>query len=224
MDAMQLWALITAIVAVVMAAAIAYYGYFRITGLQKKIRVLEKALAGIGEDCSKLKENSAILDETVEDLQVRITKVHAEAIRMAGESSKAITAASARTASAQLQSKPASTHNRKAAFGETRYGNLQYPDSNGRVKFSIETLSAQASGQKMFKLNFDNETGKGEYCINPEAMQSIKNDLQLFKYFVKPFSFTGNADNVTVSDVKPGKISRSGKFWIVDELLEVKVK
>ena len=45
----------------------------------------------------------------------------------------------------------------------------------------------------------------------------------LARDFVKPFTFSGDSVNATIQDKIPGKISKQGNFWVVEELLEISI-
>ncbi|MCD8289983.1 MAG: hypothetical protein LUC91_00595 [Prevotella sp.] len=106
---------------------------------------------------------------------------------------------------------------------QLRYATLQAPDGNGVLRFAERSMTETPSSEKMFKLELNMETGKGTYRINTDAMSMILGDLQLFQSFVKPFSFKGSLSSVTIRDKKPGIISKSGNFWLVDERLEIEL-
>lgn len=112
----------------------------------------------------------------------------------------------------------------KAVGKEIRYATLQAPDEHGRLRFSERSMSNNPTPEKMFILEIDSMGGTGVYRINPEAVSHILNDLQMFHDFVKPFSFSGNPMKATLKDKKEGRITKSGDFWIVDELLEITIK
>lgn len=104
-----------------------------------------------------------------------------------------------------------------------KFATLQSPDENGILRFSERSMVDSSSPQKMFMLEIDNESGTGIYRINPTAMSLILADLQMFRDFVKPFTFSGNPLNASVQDKVPGKIIRKGNFWVVEEPLEISI-
>lgn len=104
-----------------------------------------------------------------------------------------------------------------------KFATLQSPDENGILRFSERSMVDSSSPQKMFMLEIDNESGMGIYRINPSAMSLILADLQMFRDFVKPFTFSGNPLNASVQDKVPGKIIRKGNFWVVEEPLEISI-
>ena len=93
---------------------------------------------------------------------------------------------------------------------------------NGVARFWIRTMRKDASADKMFCLEVENETGT--YTVNPAASDRITTDLQLFSKFVKPFSVPSVAGSRSVSVIKPGVISRQGQYWIITEKLEVTIQ
>lgn len=103
------------------------------------------------------------------------------------------------------------------------YGNPFSPDENGVVKFSTRTLSKEQSPQKMFFVCLHPD-GTGTYEVNPSANEYILTDLQLFSYYVKPFNFKGQLTTARVKTLRPGKLVKSDKFWVIEELLEVSFK
>lgn len=111
----------------------------------------------------------------------------------------------------------------KKASMQIRYATLQSPDENGVLRFSERSMTDSPSPQKMFLLEFDPSTGTGTYKINPSARELIVGDLQMFRDFVKPFTFSGNPMNVNIQDKKFGKIIKQGNFWVVEELLEISI-
>lgn len=104
-----------------------------------------------------------------------------------------------------------------------KYATLQSPDENGILRFSERSMIDSSSSQKMFMLEIDNESGTGIYRINPTAMSLILADLQMFRDFVKPFTFSGNPLNASIQDKVPGKIIRKGNYWVVEEPLEISI-
>lgn len=106
---------------------------------------------------------------------------------------------------------------------QIKFATLQSPDENGILRFSERSMIENSSPQKMFLLEIDTVRGIGTYRINPSAKGLILGDLQMFQDFVKPFNFSGDSINATIQDKVPGKISRQGNFWVVDELLEISI-
>ncbi len=104
---------------------------------------------------------------------------------------------------------------------QTKYATLQSPDENDILRFSERSMIETPSPQKMFLIEIDTQLGIGTYRINPSAKSLIISDLQMFRDFVKPFTFSGDSVNATIQDKTPGKISKHGNFWVVEELLEI---
>lgn len=104
-----------------------------------------------------------------------------------------------------------------------RYATLQSPDENGVLRFSERSMVEASSPQKMFLLEIDPSTGTGIYRINPNAMGLIVGDLQMFRDFVKPFTFSGNPMKANIQDKKFGRITKQGNFWVVEEALEISI-
>lgn len=104
-----------------------------------------------------------------------------------------------------------------------KYATLQSPDENGVLRFSERSMVDSSSPQKMFLLEIDSESGSGTYRINPTAINLILADLQMFRDFVKPFTFSGNPLSASVQDKIPGKIIRKGSYWVVEEPLEISI-
>ncbi len=102
-----------------------------------------------------------------------------------------------------------------------RYATLQAPNESGELRFAERAMVETPSSEKMFILELDLNQGVGTYGINPGAESLILGDLQMFKDFVKPFSFGGNAYNATIKDKKKGSITREGSYWVVTERLEI---
>jgi len=106
---------------------------------------------------------------------------------------------------------------------KVRYATLQSPDENGVLRFSERSMVDNPSLEKMFIVETDSQNGMGTYRINPAAISLILNDLQMFHDFVKPFVFSGNVNNAVIQDKTPGKITRHGNYWVVDELLDITI-
>ncbi|MDE5956977.1 MAG: hypothetical protein K2G78_01560 [Muribaculaceae bacterium] len=104
-----------------------------------------------------------------------------------------------------------------------RYATLQAPDENGVLRFAERSMTEISSPEKMFLLEIDSASGTGEYRINPSAMQFILSDLQMFRDFVKPFSFSGNPATASIQDKTYGQIIKSGNYWVVSEKLEISI-
>ena len=102
-----------------------------------------------------------------------------------------------------------------------RYATLQSPNELGVLRFSERSMVETPSSQKMFILEIDMQAGVGSYRINPAAVSLILADMQLFKEFVKPFTFSGNLMNAKIQDKVSGKIVKKGNFWVVEELLDI---
>lgn len=111
----------------------------------------------------------------------------------------------------------------KKVATQIRYATLQSPDENGVLRFSERSMTESSSPQKMFLLEIDPSTGTGIYRINPSALSLIVGDLQMFRDFVKPFTFSGNPMNANIQDKKFGKITKQGNFWVVEEPLEISI-
>lgn len=106
---------------------------------------------------------------------------------------------------------------------QIKFATLQSPDENGILRFSERSMIENSSPQKMFLVEIDTIRGIGTYRINPSAKNLILGDLQMFRDFVKPFTFSGDSVNATIQDKIPGKISKQGNFWVVEELLEISI-
>lgn len=106
---------------------------------------------------------------------------------------------------------------------QIKFATLQSPDENGILRFSERSMIENSSPQKMFLVEIDTIRGIGTYRINPSAKNLILGDLQMFRDFVKPFTFSGDSVNATIQDKIPGKISKQGIFWVVEELLEISI-
>ena len=103
------------------------------------------------------------------------------------------------------------------------FANLQFPDAKGTLRFSEQTMTESRTSEKFFMLEINPEAGVGTYRINPDALDLIRGDLQLLGYYVKPFSFNGDPMRAKITDKKPGKITKRGKFWEVEERLEISI-
>lgn len=106
---------------------------------------------------------------------------------------------------------------------KVKYATLQSPNEKGEVRFAQRSMVDTSSSSKMFVLYIDEQSGTGTYKINPEAMDMILSDLQVFKDFVKPFKFNGDLTRAKIVDKKPGAIVKQGDYWVVSELLEINI-
>lgn len=113
--------------------------------------------------------------------------------------------------------------NEKQNHLQIKFATLQSPDENGILRFSERSMIENSSPQKMFLVEIDTMRGIGTYRINPSAKSLILCDLQMFRDFVKPFTFSGESVNATIQDKIPGKITKQGNFWVVEELLEISI-
>lgn len=104
-----------------------------------------------------------------------------------------------------------------------KYASLQAPDAKGVLRFAERTMSDTPSEQKMFELLLDHEAGTGTYRVNMSATRLILQDLLMFKDFVKPFTFSGDAARAKIENVADGHIVRQDGFWVVERLLEVNI-
>lgn len=80
-----------------------------------------------------------------------------------------------------------------------------------------------SSPQKMFVLELDMQAGSGTYRVNQDAMRMILDDLQMFKDYVKPFSFSGNPTHAIILDKHLGKVTKQGAYWVVEAPLEMSI-
>lgn len=106
---------------------------------------------------------------------------------------------------------------------QIKFATLQSPDENGILRFSERSMIENSSPQKMFLVEIDTIRGIGTYRINPSAKNLILGDLQMFRDFVKPFTFRGDSIDATIQDKTPGRISKQGNYWVVEELLEISI-
>ncbi len=128
------------------------------------------------------------------------------------------------TVSAQLVHKAEEKKKaQKVPATEICFASLQSPDARGVLRFSERSMTTDRTPEKFFMLEINPEAGVGTYRINPDALDLIRGDLQLLGYYVKPFSFNGDSLRAKISDKKPGKIIKRGKFWEVEERLEISI-
>ncbi len=111
----------------------------------------------------------------------------------------------------------------KAPAAVVYFANLQFPDAKGTLRFSAQTMTKSRTSEKFFMLEINPEAGVGTYRINPDALDLIRGDLQLLGYYVKPFMFNGDPMRAKITDKNPGKITKCGKFWEVEERLEISI-
>lgn len=187
-----------------------------------------KLIDSLKKDVKKLRSYCDISKETNDKLILRIDRLNEEINVLNQKIVNLRNNAPTRI----VETNPHGTHaeyNRKQpqkpqkVVTQIRYATLQSPDENGVLRFSERSMVEVSSPQKMFLLEIDPSTGTGIYRINPGAMGLIVGDLQMFRDFVKPFTFSGNPMNANIQDKKFGKITKQGNFWVVEEPLEISI-
>ena len=214
--------LILCISALVVALGTAYCLYRIHRKLTSTLRRVIEALKKLKHENESLVEENLNLNTTIEELKHSYADLNNRISKFYVSTSHNIPTSSTESGrpdngvSSPIISEPQSNV-------EIMFGNLQAPNQNGVLRFASRGLTNEPSATKMFILDVDNLSGHGTYTINPKAMALITGDLQLFSYFVKPFNFSGTPDTAHIKTVHPGKIVKSGQFWIVEDLLEVEV-
>ena len=191
--------------------------------------LLHKAKSSIQKEMDDIKHRLAKKDKEMEDIQVMMDNLKYENAqleqmlneatkRLGGMTATSISYHDTKRATTGRTAKPA-----KASMTVVRYANLQSPDENGVLRFSERSMTEANSAQKMFVLELDVQAGVGTYRINPDATRMIMDDLQMFKDYVKPFTFSGNPAQASIKDLHLGKLTKQGAYWMVDTLLEVSI-
>lgn len=187
-----------------------------------------KLIDNLKKDVKRLRAYCDISKETNDKLIMRIDRLNEE-INVLNQK---IVNIRSNAPTRMVETNPQGTHTEyerkqpqkpKKIATQIRYATLQSPDENGVLRFSERSMVEASSPQKMFLLEIDLSTGTGIYRINPNAMGLILGDLQMFRDFVKPFTFSGNPMNANIQDKKFGKITKQGNFWVVEEPLEISI-
>lgn len=198
-------------------------------GLSVCIGVLAwRLIDNLKKDVKKLRTYCDVSKETNDKLIMRIDRLNEEI----NELNQKIVNIRNNVPTRNVETNPHGTHTEyerkqpqkpKKVVTQIRYATLQSPDENGVLRFSERSMVEASSPQKMFLLEIDPSNGTGIYRINPSAMGLIVGDLQMFRDFVKPFTFSGNPMNANIQDKKFGKITKQGNFWVVEEPLEISI-
>lgn len=188
-----------------------------ISDLKKKITLLANKVDNLTEENQLLKVHFNETHSSLTSLNTRLSKIESttsylQDIWYRNSSSSEVSEYGKRSSERERISPPAT---------QIRYATLRMPDELGVLRFSERSMSEEPSEQKMFILELDPISGTGTYRINPKAMSTILQDLDVFKNFVKPFSVTGNITGATVIDKVIGKIIKDGQYWVVDQPLEI---
>lgn len=105
-------------------------------------------------------------------------------------------------------------------FKIVKYANIQAPDQEGTIKIAERTMQDTLSETKPFIVEYDEGAEVATYTINNVVAKWILKDIQTYKDFFKPFTIdTNTATSIKV--VRKGSLVKSGKFWIVEDKLEV---
>ena len=187
-----------------------------------------RLIDNLKKDVKKLRFYCEDAKKNYDKLQSRIDKLNEDLVVASQQIASSRNSAPTRIVVPTLHEKRETYNNisevsSKKAVTQIRYATMQSPDENGVLRFSERSMPESASPQKMFLLEIDPSTGSGTYRINPNAMDLIVSDLQMFQDFVKPFTFSGNPMKANVQDKKSGKIVKQGNFWVVEELLEISI-
>lgn len=185
---------------------------------EQKISDLTNAMKRMTEKVDSLTNENARLTNKIEELSDRLIKLsrnnNTTSYSSASQSNSMQTAASQKSFTSEMPPK---------SLLQVKYATLQSPDENGILRFSERTMTDVSSSQKMFMLEIDQQSGTGTYRLNPQALSFILSDLQMFRDFVKPFTFSGNSSKAVLKDKVPGKIIKKGNFWVVEEPLEISI-
>lgn len=91
-------------------------------------------------------------------------------------------------------------------------------DESGQLRTEQRVMTDDNSTH-LFKIEYEENANTAIYTINPVRKKAILSDLQTFQNYTERFVVTGTPNDIHV--VKEGKLSRSGKSWIVTEKLVV---
>lgn len=182
------------------------------------------------EQQSAVNEKIELLNKEIERLDGELEK-YAEVVKKMNE--KVLDLSNKKQSTSHQKSETVTRNERQNERNEVvekqldtkriKYATLQSPDENGVLRFSERTMVDSPTAQKMFQIEYDTTTGTGTYRINTAAMNLILGDLQMFKEFVKPFTFSGDSTTAIIKDKIPGKIVKQGAYWLVEELLEISI-
>lgn len=187
----------------------------------KLIDNLKKGIKKLGNYYDASKESHDKLIMRIDRLNEDINVLNQKIVNIRQNSSSQVIETNSHDIHAEYERKQPQKPKKIAT--QIRYATLQSPDENGVLRFSERSMTDVSSPQKMFLLEIDPSNGTGIYRINPSAMGFIVGDLQMFRDFVKPFTFSGNPLNANIQDKKFGKITKQGNFWVVEEPLEISI-
>lgn len=176
----------------------------------------------IGKDSSHEKDkdaNSNVLQSTINDLSGRLHNVESELQTLKQRQEMLVPKAPLSEGTSHTE-----RHATSCPSIRTMYATLQSPGESGILRFAERGMSEVPDADKFFILELNERTGIGTYKVNPLATSIILGDLQMFKDFVKPFSFAGDSQKASISNAKAGRIKKSGDYWIVEEPLDVIIK
>lgn len=188
--------------------------------LKFQIRKLEEKLSKSQDDLDEMQQSIAAIRKQKQNGNSMPSSRFYE---QSDESAPAKTIPSGYRASQEPAPATAPKSDRRGNL-QVRYATLQSPDERGQLRFAERSMSKNPSADKMFLVEYDEGSDTGTYRINPDAKRMILGDLQVFKDFVKPFSFSGDPSSASIRDIKPGRIVKRSNFWIVEEKLEIGIK
>lgn len=187
-----------------------------------------KMVSGMKKKVSETQSHLAALAKSLKDAKGQINALSMQ-VKASGStprdySQQQYSAVDTSTVNAQLVPKAEEKKKaQKALATEICFASLQSPDANGVLRFAERSMTTDRTSEKFFLLEINPEAGVGTYRINPAALDLIRGDLQLLSYCVKPFTFNGDPMKAKITDKKPGKITKRGKFWEVEERLEISI-
>ncbi|MBD5312083.1 MAG: hypothetical protein HDS13_08030 [Bacteroides sp.] len=190
----------------------------------KLISDLKKKVTLLSNKVNSLTDESLLLKTYLQESNVGMTSLSARisnAESMISELQDLCRRSALSEASAYVNSNIHRKDQMSSPSSQIRYATLRMPDELGVLRFSERSMSEEPSEQKMFILELDPISGTGTYKINPKAMSTILQDLDVFKNFVKPFSITGSITGATVIDKVVGRIVKNGQYWVVEQPLEI---
>ena len=186
-------------------------------------KILKKTLLDIQNLQRKLNENNEIINTALQSIVDISTEIQALKSKLTSDT-KCPTPKEIKPITGQEEQEVNVTRDKESQKTfQIKFATLQSPDENGVLRFSERSMIENSSSQKMFLVEIDPIRGIGTYRINPSAKNLILGDLQMFRDFVKPFTFNGDINNATIQDKIPGKISKHGNYWVVEELLEISI-
>lgn len=121
---------------------------------------------------------------------------------------------------------PPSTPQGGSANRVVKYGNSIFNPSTGVITFNTRGLKDAKDSSKYFIVELDDATGTGTYRINPDAIDYIKGDIDVFRdtNAVEMDTAGVTANNIKdLKDTQVGTLIKDGDGWKVNKKLKVEI-